>query len=66
MRKIGQIAAEGHSIEPHTVDDFFQYVFALCDDGSVWRQRLDVPGVAAWERLPDISQDNETRGFGAE
>jgi hypothetical protein len=65
-RKIVQIAVEHHSIDPHTADDSFQYVFALCDDGSVWHHCLDVPGVNGWNRLPDIPQDNEIRGFGAE
>ena len=43
-RKVVQIAVSYTRIPPYTADDYFQHVFALCDDGSVWQHTLDVPG----------------------
>ena len=63
-RKVVQIAVSYTRIPPYTADDYFQHVFALCDDGSVWQHTLDVPGPQVWERLPEIPQDDETQGFG--
>jgi hypothetical protein len=64
-RKIVQIVVVNHTrIPPYTADDYFQHVYALCDDGSVWQHTLGAPGPVTWDRLPDIPQDGETRGFG--
>lgn len=57
MKKIKQIAVDSR---PET-EGFpaFEIIVALLDDNSLW-QRIVIPGIKpAWDRLPDIPQDDE-------
>jgi hypothetical protein len=48
-RKIIQITAMG-------VTDKTETIYALCDDGSVWRLLVTARGVSNWHQLPDLPQ----------
>jgi hypothetical protein len=46
-RKIIQISTSNHR-------EYKDFVYALCDDGSVWLIAVTGSGVGEWVRLPDI------------
>jgi hypothetical protein len=48
-RKIIQITTIGHA-------DSYEVVYALCDDGSVWRLFVTSSGIGDWHRIQEIPQ----------
>jgi hypothetical protein len=51
MRKIIQIVVDSQNGD--SAKNYYQDIFALCDDGSIWSRTNN-----EWTRLPDIPQDD--------
>lgn len=54
-RVVVQIASSGFPAEGNGPD----WVYALCDDGSVWLRVATTAPEDPWRRLPDMPQGDE-------
>lgn len=55
-RKITQLAATSAEYNGS------EYLYAACDDGSIWRLVLGGPASWRWERLPNLPHDQTDNG----
>jgi hypothetical protein len=42
-------------------DNYYDLIYAVCDDGTVWRKYMDAHKDYEWERISNIPQDGENK-----